>query len=70
MPLQPKLVSEISLLDKPCQEKSATPVKTDQEKVLLSQTCQGKSASQSFDRFALIDLIDFRSSSMFCLTRF
>ena len=43
---------------------------TDQENVLLVQTCQEKSGTQSFDRFNLIDLIDFISNSMFCLTSF
>ena len=38
--------------------------------MLLAQTCQEKNATQSFDRFDLIDLIDFRSSNMFCLTSF
>ena len=38
--------------------------------MLLAQTYQEKNATQSFDRFDLIDLIDFRSSNMFCLTSF
>ena len=46
MRLQPKSVSEILLLAKPCQEKSATPAKLIRKKVLLAQTCQEKSATQ------------------------
>ena len=64
--LPPKFVSEISLLAKPCQEKSATPVKTDQEKHATRLNLSGKKMLLSH----LIDLIDFRSSNMFCLTSF
>ena len=42
MLLLPKLVSEISLLSKPCQEKSATPVKTGQEKLVTRSNSSGK----------------------------